>query len=145
PAATYPWTNPATGKTQRIPKGVDPGWNANIGEARTQALAKAQADKLATYPPELQAPAARGFQAAHEAGVEALGTASAQAVQDVAQLSAEQLARQATQAANRAAAKAIESALEANTPYLAKAIQQVTKTKAGAAMAPAALLDAAKV
>lgn len=145
PGGSYAWTNPATGKVQRIPKGVDPGWNANIGEARTQALAKAQADKLATYPPELKAPAARGFQAAHEAGVEAMGKVSAAAAQEVAALSAEQLARQATQAANRAAAKAIESALEANTPYLAKAIQQVTKTKSGAAMTPAELLDAAKV
>lgn len=145
PTASYTWTNPATGKRQRIPNGIDPGWNANIGEARTQALAKAQADKLASYPPELQAPAARGFQAAHEAGVEAMGTASAAALEDVAQLSTEQLARQATKAANTAAARAIASALEANTPYLAKAIQQVTKTKAGAALAPAQLLDAAKV
>lgn len=145
PTGTYSWTNPVTGKTQRIPNGVDPGWNTNVGEARSQALAKAQADKVAGYPEPLQAPAARGLAKAHDAGVEAMQQASQAAIDDVAELSAEQLARQATKQANRAAANAIQSALEANTPYLAKAIQQVTKTKAGAAMAPAQVLEAAKV
>lgn len=145
PTATYSWTNPTTGKVQRIPKGVDPGWNTNVGEARTQALAKAQADKVASYPQPLKAPAARGLEAAHQAGLEAMEQATQAAVDEVADLSAEQLARQATKQANRAAATAIQSALEANTPYLSKAIQQLTKTKAGAAMAPAELLEAAKV
>ena len=125
PTATYSWTNPTTGKVQRIPKGVDPGWNTNVGEARTQALAKAQADKVASYPQPLKAPAARGLEAAHQAGLEAMEQATQAAVDEVADLSAEQLARQATKQANRAAATAIQSALEANTPYLAKAIQQV--------------------
>lgn len=145
PTATYSWTNPVTGKRQRIPVGVDPGWNTNVGEARSQALAKAQADKVAGYPPELKAPAAQGLQAAHQAGLDAMQQASAAAAADVAALSAAQLARQAAQAANRSAAKAIQDALEAKTPYLSKAIQQVQKTKAGAAMGPAQLLDAAKL
>ncbi len=29
----YEWTNPKTGETRRIPKGLDPGWDYNVGEA----------------------------------------------------------------------------------------------------------------
>jgi len=37
----YEWTDKTTGKVHRIPKGIDPGWDYNVGEAawgRNQAL-----------------------------------------------------------------------------------------------------------
>jgi len=30
---TVPWRNPATGKTEDVPRGIDPGWDYNVGEA----------------------------------------------------------------------------------------------------------------
>jgi hypothetical protein len=30
---TVPWRNPATGQTEQVPRGIDPSWNYNVGEA----------------------------------------------------------------------------------------------------------------
>jgi uncharacterized protein with gpF-like domain len=32
------WTNPATGETEQVPNGVDPGWNYNPGKERAERL-----------------------------------------------------------------------------------------------------------
>lgn len=33
PILWYPWTNPRTGEVIQVPKGIDPGWAYNVGEA----------------------------------------------------------------------------------------------------------------
>ena len=33
PLETYEWTDKATGRTEQVPQGIDPGWAYNVGEA----------------------------------------------------------------------------------------------------------------
>jgi hypothetical protein len=33
PGGTYDWKNPKTGKTERVPIGIDPGWDYNPGKS----------------------------------------------------------------------------------------------------------------
>ena len=47
---TFKWTNPRTGATRKVPNGLDPGWDFNVGQERQKLLAKQVADKLAGYP-----------------------------------------------------------------------------------------------
>jgi len=51
---TTTWRNKRTGKVERLPQGIDPGWDTNAGKARFQAvdksLAEKEADWNATFP-----------------------------------------------------------------------------------------------
>lgn len=40
--STYEWKNPATGETEEIPVGIDPGWNYNPGKDREDQLQAAE-------------------------------------------------------------------------------------------------------
>lgn len=128
---TVPWTNPATGQVERIPQGIDPGWQTNIGEARNRALAKAVSDKVKTYPANLQGPAAKGLEAAARAGKKAAEDAGASTRTGLATSG---LAKGASKAAERAAQRKIVTALDENQPYLAPALRQLQASDKGKAM-----------
>lgn len=132
---TYEWTNPRTGKVQQIPNGIDPGWNHNVGVERAKQLAKTAADKLKGYPEDLQAAAAKGFSAAADAGKAVVGAAE----QGMA-AAARKAAQAAMAAEERTAAMKVAQALQDKTPYLAKSIGDVLKTKGGAQLTKAELL-----
>jgi hypothetical protein len=63
---TQPWLNKRTGVTQLVPKGIDPGFDYNVGLARARALAPppmpepqrayVQGDRMPATLPELPAP-----------------------------------------------------------------------------------------
>lgn len=138
---TVPWTNPRTGKTRQVPKGIDPGWDYNVGAERTKALAKAMADKLAGYAAQghaFQVAAAQGLEAAVAAG-KAVGEVGAHLV------SAAKTGRAAAMAAEeRAAQVAIAQHLKAGTPHLAKALQAVQASKGGQGLSAVETLAAAE-
>jgi hypothetical protein len=50
------WKNKRTGKTERVPEGIDPGWDTNPGVARAEHLARLLGDKARGLPPEAQGP-----------------------------------------------------------------------------------------
>lgn len=52
---TESWTNSRTGKTQKIPKGIDPGFQYNAGVERKKELDRLLAEKVASLPPSAQA------------------------------------------------------------------------------------------
>jgi len=57
----YDWENPRTGKTHRVPEGLDPGWDHNAGK---DALAKTRdlmAEKIQALPAEYQAAVRRAL------------------------------------------------------------------------------------
>lgn len=139
---TYRWTNPATGKSEKIPDGVDVGWQGNVGEARNKALAKTQADKLLRYPEAIRASAAKGLEAAARAGKQAAADAGASTRTG---LGSTGLAKASAKAAERSAQRSITTALEAGTPYLAPALRSVLASDAGKALLPTEQLKAAKV
>ena len=136
---TYTWTNPRTGKTQQIPTGIDPGWNHNVGVERAKQLAKTAADKLKGYPEDLQAAAAKGFSAAAEAGKAVAGAA-----EQAMAASARKAAQLAMAAEERTAAMKVAQALNDKTPYLAKSIKDVLKTKGAADLPKVELLAKAQ-
>lgn len=142
---TFKWTNPRTGATRKVPKGLDPGWDFNVGQERQKLLAKQVADKLAGYPDGFAQAAKTGFAAAEEAAGDALAAQVAAGQKGLAkELGAQALQRATMKAAERSAAWQISDALAKKTPHLAKAIEQLQATKAGQAMNPVDLLQAAK-
>ncbi|UTO29303.1 phage head morphogenesis protein [Bartonella harrusi] len=46
------WHNKRTGKVEKIPKGIDPGWNSNPGKHRAQNLSRFLSDKIFGMPEE---------------------------------------------------------------------------------------------
>lgn len=137
------WTNPRTGKVEKVHQGLDPGWNTNLGATRLATLQKLAAEKIKAMDPKAATAAAKGMKA-----TEALATELAEqagiAAQPVIEATAAQLAKGAGKAQIRAAETAIAKALAENTPYLAKAIKALQATKAGQAMGPVDLLQKAK-
>lgn len=138
---TVPWTNPRTGKTHQVPKGVDPGWDFNVGAERAKALAATAADKLKGYPPGFAQAAKAGMAKAKDAGAAAKAADLAADAVGAAEATA---SRATMKAVERSAQWQIDQALKAKTPHLAKAIEAVKATKAGQAMTPSELLAAAK-
>lgn len=144
PTSTVAWTNPRTGKTRKVPKGVDPGWDYNVGAERAKLLAQTVADKLKGYPPGFSQAAAAGLAKAQEAGAK-LAAEVAQGQKALAkEMGSAALKRATMKAAERSAQWQLDDALAKNTPHLAKAIQKVQATKAGQAMGPQQLLETAK-
>lgn len=129
------WTNPRTGKTQRVPEGIDPGWAHNPGQTRIEELQALLAEKVATLDP--------GAQQAYHQAAKAYQTERAAAAAQQALAKAEgaaQLARRQAQVFDTAAEWQIDQALANKTPYLAKAIKQLQATKSAAELSPAQLL-----
>lgn len=132
------WENPRTGKRERIPAGVDPGWNNNAGEARAKALRDTADAKLKSYPADFAQAAVKGFRAAIDAGKAAAQAAAG----STAAVNLGNMARMTTRNAERAAQASIDAALADRGP-LGAAIRAIRRTKAGKAMTARQLLDAA--
>lgn len=58
---SYEWTNPRTGDTQRIPNGIDPGFERNPGRAHIKDLDKLLAQKAQALPADMAAAATVGI------------------------------------------------------------------------------------
>lgn len=145
-AGTYSWKNPNTGKTEQIPFGLDPGFNYNAGQERLKHLAKLAIDKARGLNPTLTAPALEGLAATEQLALSTLDADVAAAQKALAKaMGKEALQRGALKAAERSAQFQLDQALASKTPYLAKAVTDLAKTKAGQAMAPSELLAAAQV
>lgn len=135
---TSDWTNPRTGKVEKVDKGLDPGWNSNPGATHLATLQKLAQEKIQAMAPKPAAAAARGLKAAGAQAndlAEQSGIATAPAID----ATPSQIARGAGKAQIRAAEKGIADALKANTPYLAKTIKAIQATKAGQALDPVEL------
>jgi SPP1 gp7 family putative phage head morphogenesis protein len=141
-AGKYSWTNPRTGKTLQVPKGLDPGWDTNPGARHYADLQKIAAEKIKAMPPATAKAAAQGLQATQEAAADFAKAQGLKAVPDGPD--AATLTKGAGKAQLRAAQASIDKALAENTPYLAKAIAKVQGTKAGQAMDPVELLAKAQ-
>lgn len=50
------WTNPRTGKVEKIPAAIDPGWDHNPGKDRLTSLRKLGREKIEALPPTWQYP-----------------------------------------------------------------------------------------
>jgi SPP1 gp7 family putative phage head morphogenesis protein len=140
---TTNWTNPRTGKVEKVDKGLDPGWNSNPGASHLQQLQKLAGEKIKALDPKAAAAAAKGMKAT-EAAATALAEQAGIAVQPAIEATATQLAKGAGKAQIRAAETAIANALKDNTPYLAKSIKALQATKAGQQLPPIELLQKAQ-
>ena len=140
------WTNPRTGATQKVPVGVDPSFNINAGQARLEALQKLALEKVQTLPPDLQSVSLEGIKATQNAMRQYLHEEVGQLQGKIDEgLGALGIRREIKKAAERAVGKEIAGHISANTPYLAKALQQVQAIKANAGLPPSKVLELAKV
>lgn len=129
------WTNPRTGKTHKVPQGIDPGWAHNPGQARIEELQKLLAEKAATLPQEAQqgiaqATSAYQTQRAAQAAQQALAKADG----------ASALQRSQAKIQESTAAWQIQNHLDNQTPYMAAAIKAIQKTKGADDLTPSQLL-----
>ena len=141
---TSNWTNPRTGKVEKVDKGLDPGWNSNPGATHLAQLQKLAGEKIKALDPKAATAAAKGMKAT-EALAGELAEQAGMAAQPVIDATAAQLARGAGKAQIRTAQAGIAKALAENTPYLAKSIKALQATKAGQSMGPVELLQKAQV
>lgn len=143
--ATYTWTNPRTGKTEKVPQGLDPGWNYNPGADYLKNLTATAIAKARGLPPQVAPAAVKGLDAAEQAAMAALEADVAAAQKALAKaMGAAAMKRSATKAAERSAQWQLDNAVAAKTPYLSTAIKQLAGTKAAEGMAPSELLAAAQ-
>jgi SPP1 gp7 family putative phage head morphogenesis protein len=61
PIETRAWKNRRTGRVERVPVGIDPGWAYNPGAVRGEQLGRVLADKLEAMPEDLARGAVRGM------------------------------------------------------------------------------------
>jgi SPP1 gp7 family putative phage head morphogenesis protein len=147
---TEKWTNPRTGKVEKVPVGQDPGFAYNAGKARLEHLMKIAAEKIAALAQAemaaqaQQAAAAAGMKATQEAAQKTLEAEAVAAQKLLAKSEGQaQLARSQGKAAQRAAQFQIDKAVIEKTPYLSTAIAQIKKSGKTFG-SPAELLEAAK-
>lgn len=146
PQASYTTTDPYTGKKIKLPVGIDPGFAYNAGEERLKHLAQVAIAKARKLPPTLVPSAVEGIEATNKAALASLNAEVAAAQKALAaEIGQAELKRATLKAAERSAQFQLDAALEKKTPYLAKAITDLQKTKAGQAMAPGELLAAAQL
>lgn len=142
-STTQPWTNPRTGRTERVPKGLDPGWNVNHGANRLQVLEALATQKIKALLPKQAAAAARGLKATRTAANQAAERAGI-AVAPTIRQAPSQIARGAGAAQQRAAQTTIDKALRDGTRYLAAEIRRLRRSTAGKRMDAVELLAAAR-
>lgn len=58
------WKNPRTGQTERIPEGIDPGFDHNPGQRQLEELRQLQAEKIKTLPEDMRENAREGVKKA---------------------------------------------------------------------------------
>ena len=140
------WTNPRTGKGMMVPKGVDPQFSHNPGKNRAAKINELAAEKAEAMAAE-EAQALASAQASLEQA-KAAGKMQAQADKALKELQSAKVkgafATQKAKTQQRAAQYQIDQAIADKTPYLSAAVKQVSGTKAGKAMTPTDLLEAAK-
>lgn len=142
---TYTWTNPRTGKTVQVPRGVDPGFNYHHGRERLKELAKLAIEKAGALPPQIAPAAVQGINAAEAAALASLDAEVKAAQLALAKaIGADELKRATTKAAERAAQWQLDNALATKAPYLSKAIKDVLGLKSAAKMAPSEIIAAAQ-
>jgi SPP1 gp7 family putative phage head morphogenesis protein len=140
PVKTEKWTNPRTGKTERVVVGQDPGFGFNVGKIRLDNLAKLALEKAMALAPAQQAAALQGIEAAKQAAQKALEADVLDAQKALAKASGQDnLVRAQMKAAQRAAQFKIDKAIAEKTPYLSTAI----KALQGKGLTPAELLEVA--
>lgn len=61
------WRNPRTGQVERIPEGIDPGFDHNPGKRRMEELGKLQDEKIKALPKNMRKKAQDGAKKAEEA------------------------------------------------------------------------------
>lgn len=61
------WRNPRTGQVERIPEGIDPGFDHNPGKRRMEELGKLQDEKIKALPKNMRKNAQDGAKKAEEA------------------------------------------------------------------------------
>jgi SPP1 gp7 family putative phage head morphogenesis protein len=61
PVETRAWKNRRTGRVERVPVGIDPGWAYNPGAVRGEQLGRVLADKIEAMPEDLARGALRGM------------------------------------------------------------------------------------
>lgn len=140
---TRPWKNPRTGRTEKVPNGLDPGWDVNQGAERLQVLEAVAQEKIRAMAPAPAHAAARGLKASR-AQANALAKAAKITIAPKIPKTPSKIARGAGAAAQRSAQAAIDKALRENTRYLAAELRKRLRTKAGQAMDAVSLLAAAR-
>ena len=123
------WKNPRNGVTYRIPNGIDPGFDYNVGQSRLEHLKQLFTEKVKALPGPMQQYAPAVDDLARHAWLKGQKAAEA---------------RLQTISPDAAALKELQGIEANNPPYLGAALKQVKATKAGKAMSPSELLDAAK-
>lgn len=143
--ATYTWTNPRTGKTEKVPVGLDPGWNYNPGADYLKHLTQTAIAKARALPPQVAPAAVQGLNATESAALAALEADVAEAQKALAKaMGAAAMKRAATKAAERSAQWQLDNAVASKTPYLSTAIKQLLASQAAKGMSPSELLAAAQ-
>ena len=141
-----PWTNPRTGETRQVPKGIDPQFSHNPGLRRAQNTEQVSQEKFSILtPPEQQAIDLNqaAITSAQEASKRALiNSPTGEKLQELSDQAAARTKQ--AKAAQEAAQAEIDKAIDQQTPWLAPAIKQVSKTQAAKDMNPAELLEEAK-
>ena len=111
-----PWLNPRTGKWQKVPTDLDPGWDHNPGASQSEFLKKLLDEKVAALPLSMR-----------KAVLESDGRLTA-----------------AKKKAIREEAQAVLDKIDnKKTKYLFVALQQIRQTEQGGEMSPEELLQAA--
>lgn len=137
PIQTYNWTNPKTGKVEKVAVGTDPGFDFNPGELRYQELQKIAGQKANAMGQAEARAALAGLVKTQKEAAEVSGVIAA-ATRQAFKLT------NASKAAERGAIHALNQAIDNKTPYLAKAIQQVKALPESAEMSPTQILQTAK-
>lgn len=60
------WKNPRTGQTERIPEGIDPGFDHNPGQRQLEELRRLQGEKVKTLPKDMRQAAQEGVRKAEQ-------------------------------------------------------------------------------
>lgn len=145
------WTNPRTGETLLIPRGIDPGFTHNAGKSWQWASKQLLAEKVKTMPPDMRAAAKKAKQqaekisadavaAAKQAQAELASAAGKAALARAQAIAAEKSKQWAAQQQIDAIAKGKESA-GVGAQYKIKALAELKKTAGWAEMRPADQLD----
>lgn len=156
-AGTYNWKNPRTGEMQKVPVGLDPGFDKNAGATYLKAVKQLLADKIDALPAGLSAAArAAAADAQLQKMVDELEAAQAQTAAEIAKAesaAALNLRKMQAKAAERAKQLDAQQQLDAiakgkeaiggvGAQYKVKALAQLKKGADWPEMMPADKLQA---
>lgn len=134
------WTNPRTGETTLIPKGIDPGFSHNPGASWAAKQQQLLQEKVAQLPPDMKAAAAKakkrkdeeladsGTAAAKAAQAEAAAAQAKAALARAQAVAAEKSAQWAAQQQLDAIAKGSKETLGTGAQYKVKALAELKKS-----------------